>query len=87
MQSLVSSGTERMLVEFGKSNLLSKAKKQPDKVHMVFEKAKKDGLLTTIDTIRSKLDQPLTLGYCNAGVVLETTSSKFFNRGSRSIKW
>lgn len=75
--SLVSSGTERMLVEFGKSNLLSKAKKQPDKVHMVFEKAKKDGLLTTIDTIRSKLDQPLTLGYCNAGVVLETTSSNF----------
>lgn len=75
--SLVSSGTERMLVEFGKSNLFEKAKKQPDKVHMVVEKARKDGLLTTIDTIRSKLDQPLALGYCNAGVVLETTSSNF----------
>ena len=71
--SLVSAGTERMLIDFGKANMLDKARQQPDKVKMVLSKIKNDGLLTTIDAVRSKLDQPLPLGYCNAGVVLETT--------------
>jgi predicted dehydrogenase/threonine dehydrogenase-like Zn-dependent dehydrogenase len=80
--SLVSAGTERMLIEFGKANMLDKARKQPDKVKMVLDKIKNDGLLTTIDAVRSKLDQPLPLGYCNAGVVLESSVEKF-SKGDR----
>jgi predicted dehydrogenase/threonine dehydrogenase-like Zn-dependent dehydrogenase len=68
--SLVSLGTERMLVEFGKSNLISKARKQPEKVRMVMDKIKAEGLLPTIETIYSKLQQPLPLGYCNVGQVI-----------------
>ncbi len=70
--TLVSGGTERMLVDFGKANMLDKARQQPDKVKQVIDKVKTDGLLQTVDTVRSKLDQPLPLGYCNAGVVLES---------------
>ena len=75
--TVVSAGTERMLVDFGKSNLLNKAKQQPDKVKVVLNKVVTDGLMTTIDAVRSKLDQPLPLGYCNAGVVLESDVSNF----------
>ena len=69
--SLISAGTERMLVDFGKANPLEKARQQPDKVRMVIDKIKTDGLLPTLDAVRGKLEQPLPLGYCNAGVVLE----------------
>ncbi|MDP2012799.1 MAG: zinc-binding alcohol dehydrogenase, partial [Actinomycetota bacterium] len=67
--TLVSAGTERMLVEFGKAGWLSKARQQPDKVKMVLEKARTDGIAATLDAVRSKLDQPLELGYCNVGRV------------------
>ena len=70
-QSLLSAGTERMLVDFGRANWLNKARQQPEKVKMVLDKVKVDGLLTTFDAVRSKLDQPLPLGYCNVGVVQE----------------
>jgi hypothetical protein len=59
-----------MLVEFGQANLLAKARSQPDKVRQVLAKVKTDGLLPSVDAVFSKLDQPLALGYCNAGVVL-----------------
>lgn len=72
--SLISLGTERMLVEFGQSNLLQKARRQPDKVKQVVGKIRTDGLLSTIDAVRSKLDQPIPLGYCNVGRVLEVGS-------------
>ncbi|HET8899507.1 MAG TPA: bi-domain-containing oxidoreductase [Rhodanobacteraceae bacterium] len=68
--TLVSAGTERMLVEFGKAGWLSKVRQQPDKVRMVLEKVRTDGLLATLDAVKSKLDQPLALGYCNVGTVL-----------------
>ena len=68
---LISAGTERMLVEFGQANLLAKARSQPDKVRQVLDKIKTDGLLPTLETVFARLDQPLPLGYCNAGVVLE----------------
>jgi len=58
-------------VEFGKANLLEKARQQPDKVKMVINKIKTDGLLPTFDAVLNKLDQPLPLGYCNVGVVAE----------------
>ncbi len=69
--SLVSVGTERMLLEFGKANLIDKARQQPDKVKQVIEKARTDGIGPTLQAVRSKLDQPLPLGYSNVGVVAE----------------
>lgn len=69
--SLISAGTERMLVGFGKASYLDKARQQPDKVKMVLEKVATDGLMTTIEAVQSKLAQPLPLGYCNVGVVAE----------------
>lgn len=67
--TLISAGTERMLVDFGKANLIDKARAQPDKVKMVLEKVQTDGLMTTVEAVKSKLAQPLPLGYCNVGVV------------------
>ncbi|TMP79137.1 bi-domain-containing oxidoreductase [Pseudoalteromonas sp. S983] len=67
--TLISAGTERMLVDFGKANLIDKARAQPDKVKMVLEKVQTDGLMTTVDAVKSKLAQPLPLGYCNVGIV------------------
>lgn len=69
-RSLVSLGTERMLVEFGKSSLISKARQQPDKVKMVLDKVKAEGLIPTMEAIFKKLGEPLPLGYCNAGEVI-----------------
>lgn len=69
--SLISAGTERMLVGFGKASYVSKARQQPEKVKMVLEKVATDGLLTTLEAVQSKLAQPLPLGYCNVGVVAE----------------
>lgn len=70
-RSLVSIGTERMLVEFGKSNLISKARQQPEKVKMVLDKIKSDGLLPTLEAVFNKLEQPIPLGYCQVGRVIE----------------
>jgi len=69
--SVISAGTERMVVEFSQANLLQKARQQPDKVKQVLDKMKTDGLMPTLEAVFRKLDEPLPLGYCNAGVVLE----------------
>jgi NADPH:quinone reductase-like Zn-dependent oxidoreductase len=76
-KSLISVGTERMLVNFGKSNLVQKALSQPERVKEVLQKAKTDGILSTIDAVRSKLDQPLPLGYSNVGVVKDSGNTSF----------
>jgi predicted dehydrogenase/threonine dehydrogenase-like Zn-dependent dehydrogenase len=73
--TLVSSGTERMLLEFGKSNLLNKARKQPEKLKMVLDKIKTDGLQPTLEAVFSKLDKPLPLGYCNVGTIVSLGSN------------
>jgi predicted dehydrogenase/threonine dehydrogenase-like Zn-dependent dehydrogenase len=75
--SVVSAGTERMLVDFGKANFLNKAKQQPDKVKMVLNKIKTDGLAPTFEAVQSKLNQPIPLGYSNAGIVIESNSNDF----------
>lgn len=69
-KTLVSLGTERMLVEFGKANYIQKAKQQPDKVKEVIDKVKTDGLKPTLNAVFNKLGQPLPLGYCNVGRVI-----------------
>jgi len=68
--SLVSLGTERMLVEFGRASLVEKARQQPDKVKMVLDKIRSDGLVPTLEAVFNKLGQPLPLGYCNAGRII-----------------
>ena len=70
-RTLVSAGTERMLVEFGKANWIDKARQQPDKVQ---DGARQDAHRRhgpTLDAVRNKLDQPLPLGYCNVGTVID----------------
>ena len=69
--SLISAGTERSMVEFGKASLIGKARGQPDRVKQVLAKIKADGLLPTMEAVFAKLDEPMPLGYCNVGEVLE----------------
>lgn len=85
-RTLVSSGTERMLVEFGRSGLLGKAMQQPERVREVLDKMRTDGVAPTLEAVRSKLDQPLPLGYCNVGTVLEVGEGvENFSPGDRVI--
>lgn len=84
--TLISAGTERMLVDFGKANLIDKARAQPDKVKMVLEKVQADGLMTTVDAVKSKLAQPLPLGYCNVGIVEHAgKGAENFKTGDRVV--
>lgn len=73
--SVVSAGTERMLVDFGRASLIGKAKSQPQRVVEVIDKARTDGIASTVDAVRSKLNQPITLGYSLAGRVVEVGSA------------
>ena len=85
-QTLISAGTERMLVDFGKAGWIEKARQQPDKVKMVLDKIKTDGLKPTLDAVLNKLDQPLPVGYCNVGVVDEVGGGvSEFKAGERVI--
>jgi len=68
--SLVSAGTERASSEFAGKSLLAKAKARPDLVRDVLAKMKRDGLAATLQTVRSRLAQPQSVGYSSAGVVL-----------------
>jgi predicted dehydrogenase/threonine dehydrogenase-like Zn-dependent dehydrogenase len=67
--SLISAGTERMLMEFGQAGWVEKARQQPNKVKQVIDKIRTDGLGPTIEAVQAKLDQPLPLGYCQVGLV------------------
>ncbi|MCP4511895.1 MAG: Gfo/Idh/MocA family oxidoreductase [Fuerstiella sp.] len=74
-----------MLIDFGKGGLLAKARSQPDKVKQVLQKIKTDGLFTTIDAVKAKLDTPIPLGYCNVGVVVESDDGSGYLQGDRII--
>jgi len=84
-QSLISSGTEKMLVNFGKASLIEKARQQPEKARMVLDKIKTDGLLTTLDAVRDKLNQLIPMGYCNVGTVMEAGTNSGFAIGERVV--
>ena len=71
-KSLISTGTEKMLLEFGKSNYIEKALQQPDKVKQTIEKINTDGFLSAYEAVSSKLNQPIEMGYCNVGIIQES---------------
>src|SRR5688500_139785 len=82
--SLISAGTERMLLDFGKAGFLEKARQQPDKVRMVLDKVRADGLVPTLQAVRSKLEDLLPMGYCNVGEVIAVGRGVTrFERGDR----
>ena len=83
--SLLSSGTERMLVDFGRSSLLGKALKYPDRVRDVIAKARSQGLVPTYRAVRDKLSWPMPLGYCHVGVVLDPGSGGQFTKGDKVV--
>jgi predicted dehydrogenase/threonine dehydrogenase-like Zn-dependent dehydrogenase len=68
--SLVSAGTEKLMVELAQKSLVGKARERPDLVHQVLQKMRKDGILSTYETVRSRLDNPVPLGYSTAGTVI-----------------
>jgi predicted dehydrogenase/threonine dehydrogenase-like Zn-dependent dehydrogenase len=69
--SLVSAGTERMVIDFAEKNLFEKARARPDLVRQTIEKARRDGILNTIDAVKNRLDQPMALGYSVSGTVID----------------
>ena len=84
--TLVSLGTEKMLVNFGKASYIDKARQQPEKVKQVLNKIKTDGLKPTLETVFRKLNEPLPLGYCNSGVVIGVGKGVMeFNVGDRVV--
>jgi predicted dehydrogenase len=85
-RTLVSAGTERMLVDFGKAGLVGKARQQPDKVRQVLDKIRTDGLAPTLEAVFNKLDQPLPLGYCNVGRIIDAGPGvSAFSAGERVV--
>jgi predicted dehydrogenase/threonine dehydrogenase-like Zn-dependent dehydrogenase len=84
-RSLVSLGTERMLVEFGRGGWLSKARQQPEKFRAVLAKIRSEGFFATVSAVRSKLAQPIPLGYCHVGEVLDAGAVSGFAAGDRVV--
>ena len=72
--SLISPGTERMLVEFGQAGLIGKARAQPERVRQVLAKIRTDGIVPALEAVKSRLDEPFPLGYANVGRVVEVGS-------------
>lgn len=68
--SLVSAGTERMLVDFGRANVLEKIRQQPQKARQVLDKVSTDGVAATLEAVQRKLDEPVAMGYSNVGDVV-----------------
>ncbi|MDD2921271.1 MAG: bi-domain-containing oxidoreductase [Anaerolineales bacterium] len=68
--SLVSAGTERMVVEFAEKSYLGKARSRPDLVKQTLDKAKREGIIPTVQAVFNRLDQPMALGYSSAGTIV-----------------
>jgi predicted dehydrogenase len=71
VRSLVSAGTEKMIVDLARKSLLGKARSRPDLVRKVIDTARKQGVVNTLRKVQTKLDTPIPLGYSSAGVVVE----------------
>lgn len=75
VNSLVSAGTERMVVEFAEKSLIGKARSRPDMVRQLIEKSRREGIFSTIQAAFNRLDQPLPLGYSSSGIIVEVGSN------------
>jgi polar amino acid transport system substrate-binding protein len=75
--SLISAGTERSSVETAKASMLGKARSRPDLVRQVMQNYKREGLVATFEKVRNRLDNYKDLGYCSAGVVIESSCEDF----------
>ena len=69
VRSLVSAGTEKMIVDLARKSLLQKARSRPDLVRKVIDTARKQGVMNAFQKVQSKLETPIPLGYSSAGVV------------------
>lgn len=83
-KSLISKGTEKMLLDFGKAGYLGKLKQQPEKAKEVINKLKSDGFTPTIKSVSNKLNEPVLLGYSNVGIV-QNQNTDFFEYGDRVV--
>ena len=83
-RSLISKGTEKMLTDFGKSSLIGKALKQPERVKTVLTKLKTDGLSSTYEAVTSVLNNPTKMGYCHVGRVLDNGNTEY-SKGDRVV--
>ena len=82
--SLVSVGTERSVVEFAEKGLVGKARSRPDLVQQMLDKARREGVLTTLEAAFNRLDQPMALGYSSAGTIIEIGEGlQWFHVGDR----
>ena len=84
-RTLISAGTERMLIEFARAGWLGRARQQPERVRQALDKARTDGVAATLEAVRAKLDQTLALGYCNAGEVDAAADCPGFSPGDRVV--
>ena len=69
--SVISAGTERAILEIGRSSLIGKARARPDLARKVVESARTEGVRTTYQKVRGRLGEPTALGYSLAGTVVE----------------
>jgi predicted dehydrogenase len=84
--SLISSGTERSVLEFARKSLIGKARSRPDLVRQTIDKLKREGLISTFKAVRGKLSEPLPLGYSSAGVIVEVGEGmEGFRPGERVV--
>lgn len=85
-RSLISSGTERALVSFARAGWIERARQQPERVGQFFDKVRSDGLLPALEAVRSRLEDPLPLGYCNVGIVVAVGAGvRGFSVGDRVV--
>jgi predicted dehydrogenase/threonine dehydrogenase-like Zn-dependent dehydrogenase len=84
-RSLISAGTEKMLVEFARAGWVERARQQPERVRQVLDRVRTDGIAATLEAVRSKLDQALPLGYCNVGEVDAGVACPGFAAGDRVV--
>ena len=81
--SLISTGTESSIVNFGKASWINKAKQQPDRVKDVINKVQSSGIFDTYRAIKNKLDYPMVMGYSAVGVVTHTNKNYNLIKGTR----
>lgn len=68
--SLISAGTERMMMDFAGKSLVGKAKERPDLASKVISKMQRDGVVDTLSSVFARLEEPMPLGYSAAGEVV-----------------